>query len=69
MYTNLKKGQKVIVNGPGENMGKKYHNELGIIEQRDPYFKDYYVKFKDGTKDWFLPIYLRKYKTRKRSKL
>lgn len=54
MYSKFKKNQKVIVYGLGENKGKFYNNVPGVIIERDPYFKDYHVKFINGTEDWLL---------------
>lgn len=68
MFNKYKKGNKVIVYGPGQNNGKFYKNVPAIIVERDPYFHDYNVKFKDGTEDWILPKYLRKPYTRKGEK-
>lgn len=66
MFNKYRKGTKVIVYGPGQNNGKFYNNVPAIIIERDSYFLDYNVKFKDGTEDWILPIYLRKPYTRKK---
>ena len=65
-----KRNQEVILNGPGENDGRMYHNVSAIIIETDPYYKDYHVRLKDGTEDWLLPKYIRrKYlRTEKRRK-
>ena len=60
MFNEFKKGSKVIVYGLGKNEGKFYNNLPGIIIERDPYFLDYHVKFKDGTEDWLEPKCLRR---------
>lgn len=60
MYNKFKNGSKVIVYGPGENNGKFYKNVPAVIIERDPYYKDYLIKFANGTEDWILPQYLRK---------
>lgn len=60
MFNKFRKGYKVIVYGPGQNNGKFYKNIPAIIIERDPYYCDYNVQFKDGTEDWILPRYLRK---------
>lgn len=60
MHNEFKNGSKVIVCGPGENDGKIYINRTAIILERDPYYMDYHVKFKDGVDDWILPKYIRK---------
>ena len=70
MYNEVKNGTMVIIYGPGESNGKFYKNVLAIIVERDPYYKDYHVRFKDGTEDWLLPEHIRKpYSKKKRSKL
>lgn len=66
MFNEFKKGHKVIVYGPGQNNGKFYKNKPAIIIERDPFFKDYHVRFSDGTTDWILPENLRKPYARKR---
>lgn len=66
MFNGFKKGHKVIVYGPGQKNDKFYKNVPAIIIERDPYFKDYCVKFRDGTEDWVLPKYLRKPYARKK---
>ncbi len=58
MHNEFKDGSQVVVNGPGKSDGKYYDNQLAIILERDPYYLDYHVKFKDGTEDWFSPKYL-----------
>jgi len=60
MYNKFKDGEKVFVFGPGENCGKFYNNVPATIIERDPYYKDYHVEFKDGSDDWFLSIYILK---------
>lgn len=60
MFNRYKNKSKVIVYGPGQNNGNFYNNIPATIIERDPYFKDYHVKFKNGTDDWILPKYLRK---------
>lgn len=67
MFNEFKNGDKVFVEGIGKNNGKVYKNVPAKIIERDPYFKDYLVRFKNGTEDWILPQYLRKpYSRRKR---
>ena len=65
MQSEFKKGSKVIVYASGENTGKFYKNVPATIVECDPYYKDYCVRFKDGTEDWILPKDLRKPYTRK----
>lgn len=66
MHNRFKNGSKVFVYGPGEINGKYYYNKSAIILECDPYFRDYHVRFKDGTEDWILPKYLRKPYARKK---
>lgn len=60
MFNKYKKGSKIFVYGYGKTNGKFYKNISGEIIECDPYFKDYRIKFKDGTEDWILPQYLRR---------
>lgn len=69
MYNEFKNGTRVIVYGPGESNGKFYKNVPAIIIECDPYYKDYHVRFNDGTEDWLLPKYIQKpYSKKKRRK-
>ena len=60
MHNKFKNGHRVIVYGFGQKNGKFYKNVPGIKVERDPFFLDYCVRFKNGTEDWILPQYLRK---------
>ncbi len=60
MFNKYRKNHKVIVCGSGEIDGKIYENVLAVIIERDAYFKDYLVKFADGTQDWILEQNLKK---------
>lgn len=66
MYNKFQNNSEVLVCGPGENNGKYYDNEKAKILERDPYFHDYHVQFKDGTEDWISPENLRKPYSRKK---
>ena len=68
MHNKFKNGMKVIVCGPGENNGKFYKNVPAKIFNRYPHYKDYLVRFINGTEDWFLPEYIRKPYSRKRKR-
>ena len=68
MHNEFKSGQKVMVYGPGENDNKFYRNISAIVIERDPYYKDYHVRFKDGTTDWVLPEHIRKLYLRKKKR-
>lgn len=48
MNNSFKDKESVIVNGFGKNNNYSYKNKLAIIICRDPYFKDYNVKFENG---------------------
>ena len=48
MFNEFKIGDKVFVEGIGEIDGTVYKNIPAKIVERDPYFKDYLVKFKNG---------------------
>jgi len=70
MFNEFKRGHRVIVCGYGKNDGKFYKDLPAKIIERDPYYKDYLVKFEDGTQDWILPKYLRQpYDKKRRNKI
>lgn len=60
MFNQFKNGDYVLITGEGLNDGKKYINVSAKVIERDPYYKDYLVKFKDGTEDWITPKYIQK---------
>ncbi len=61
MFSKFKNGEKVIVyKGIGKKNGRFYYEKKGIVICRDPHFKDYNIKFDDGTDDWFDEEYIRK---------
>jgi len=66
MHNKFKDGSKVFVYGRGQENGKYYYKEPAIILERDPHFRDYHVRFKDGTEDWILSKNLRKPYARKK---
>ncbi len=66
MFNKFKKGSKVFIYGPGKNDGTFYFNKAAVILERDPYFKDYHVRFKNGTEDWISSQYIRKPYSRKK---
>ena len=76
MKNKFKNKDKDFVYGRGENDGKYYKKQPAFIIERDSYYLDYLVKFKDGTEDWIEEKYLRKpyarkyqkYRKRKKSK-
>lgn len=61
MFCNFKKGSSVIIHGSGKNEGKFYKNVIATIIEKDPFFKDYHVRLKNGTEDWFEEECLKKY--------
>lgn len=65
MFNRFKKKSKVMVYGPSK-AGRFYRNEVAIILERDSFFKDYHIKFKNGTDDWIDADFLRKPYTRKK---
>lgn len=70
MFNKFKVNQKVRVNGTGKKDDKYYNNQVGKIIERDNYFCDYLVRFKDKSEDWFDEFnlkHIRKY-TRKEQK-
>ena len=69
MFNEFKNGSIVIVFGPGKVDDKYYKNVPATIIERDPFFKDYHIRLKDGTEDWVSSIYLRKaHSKRKKNK-
>ena len=67
MNNKFKNGSWVIVSGPGEDTGRIYKNQPAQVIRRDPYYKDYLVRFKrSGKEEWIKPKYLRKPYTRKK---
>ncbi len=58
MNNKFKVDDIVIVNGIGKINGKRYKEVKGIVLDRDTFFKDYNIKFEDGTVDWIDPIYI-----------
>ena len=68
MYTKFKRNSKVLVYGHGESTGKFYRNEPAIVLERDSYYGDYLVRFKDNSEDWILAEHLRKPYERKSKK-
>ena len=59
MFNKFKKNNKVIVYGYGKTAGKFYKIKTAFIIEKDSYYLDYLVKFKDGTEDWMEEKYLR----------
>lgn len=66
MHNEFRNDETVFVCGLGEENGKLYNSVPAKILERDPYYLDYHVKFKDGTEDWILPEHLRKPYARKK---
>lgn len=52
MFNKFKKGEIVICCGIGKCSEQKYIG-IGIVIEKDYYYKDYCVKFEDGTEEWF----------------
>lgn len=59
MFNKFKVGEIVLCCGVGEVTGK-YICERGKIVEKDYYYKDYCVKFKNGTEEWFKEKDIRK---------
>ncbi len=66
MNYEFKVNNKVYVCGYGKENGDFYKNVPGMIVERDPYYKDYLVRFKNGKEDWFSPEDIRKPYSKKR---
>ncbi len=68
MFNKFKIGQSVYVQGYGKNDNKYYSRTNGKVIEKDIFFRDYLIEFKDGTNDWFDEEYLtpiRNYKKRR----
>lgn len=59
MFNKFKIDELVICNGIGKDSGEKY-NVLGIIIEKDSYYKDYCVRLENGKLEWFEEKYLEK---------
>ena len=51
----LEKGYQIVIAS-----FQKFEIEIAEVIERDPYFKDYHIRFEDGSEDWLLPKYLLK---------
>lgn len=65
MFYKFKKKSSVIVSGRGLSTGIFYQNISGTVVIRDPFFKDYLVKFADGKEEWFRPEALQRKQLKK----
>ena len=52
MFNKFKIDEIIICNGVGK-CSKKYFHELGVIVEKDSYFKDYCVLLENGAEEWF----------------
>jgi len=52
MFNKFKIGELIICNGIGKN-SEKMICALGIVVEKDYYYKDYCIRFEDGTEEWF----------------
>lgn len=52
MFNKFKVGEIVLCCGIG-GITEKYICKKGKIVEKDYYYNDYCVKFKDGTEEWF----------------
>ena len=52
MFNKFKINEIVICNGIGKGTEKKFHR-IGIVIEKDYYYKDYCIRFEDGTEEWF----------------
>lgn len=60
MFSKFRTNTTVRVSGVGKCENAIYMSKIGIVLERDAYYKDYHVKFLDGSEDWFDEKYLRK---------
>ena len=69
MFSQINIGDTVLVNGLGKTDNMQYTNLIAIVIERDSYYKDFLVRFNDGTEDWFSPKFLHiLYKKRRQKK-
>lgn len=70
MLNKFKVSQRVHVNGIGKSENKYYKNKIGKVIIKDTYFRDYLIRFNNGSEDWFNEYSLKKIKnyTRKEQK-
>jgi len=72
MYQKFKKDTIVWVNGKGkEEPSKTYKYRYGRVTEKDSFFNDYKIQFRDGTTDWIdekYLIYSKKYNERSKPK-
>ena len=52
MFNKFKINEIIICNGIGK-CSEKYIHELGVIVEKDSYFKDYCVLLENGAEEWF----------------
>ena len=65
MHTNYKIGEEVKIIGFGKNNKNYYYYRKAVIIEYDIYYKDYCVRFKNGTIDWLSPKFIRKIKNKR----
>lgn len=68
MFNKFKIGEIVVVKGIGKKNGWFYYERVGTVICKDPYFKDYNIRFKDGSDDWFDEQDIRKEKLKNGNK-
>ena len=59
MFNKFKIGEIVICNGIGKCSGKNFC-EIGIVVEKDSYYRDYCVKMENGIEEWFDENFLEK---------
>lgn len=68
MFNKFKIGDLVRVFGSGKIANQKYTGEIGRVIEKDSYFLDYLIRFKNKSEDWIDEQYLKLYRNRKRGK-
>lgn len=53
MTNKFKYGEIVLINGKGKLSNKAIKNHLGIVKEKEYYYKDYYVEVFCDNDDWF----------------
>ena len=52
MFNKYKINELVMCCGIGKCTEKEYH-KIGVVIEKDYYYKDYCIRFEDGTEEWF----------------
>ena len=68
MFNKFKNGERVIIWGVGKMYNRFYYKRKATIINRDPYYKDYYVKIDKDINEWFDEDSILKMRQRRKKK-